>query len=145
MLTYTALIALAENGYTTSDITAANAEYIIDRATDYVNLMAGQSIADMAGGAGVKTVTLTDNQNAVVGMLVTLMLREEKKSSLTNSTSSGTSTSGSVQVGGMGASESASVSSAISAASALGGADDFTREAFNDGLRRLIGCSFRRT
>jgi len=146
MVTYTALIALAENGYTTTDITAANCEYIIDRAIDYVNLLAGTSIADMAGGAGVKTVTLTDNQNAVVGVLVTCMLRAMKQTSLSNSssTSNSSGTSSSVNVGGMGASDSSTVSTAINAASALGRSDDFTRKLFDDALRRLVGSSFRR-
>lgn len=144
MVTYTALIALAENGYSITDISAANCEYIIDRATDYVNLLADTSIADMAGVAGVKTVTLTDDQNAVVGVLVSCMLREMKRTSLSNSTSTGTSTSGSLGVGNISMSESSSVSSAISAASALNGADDFTRTLFMMGVKRLIGSSFRR-
>src|SRR4030042_140236 len=109
MVTYTALIALAENGYSITDISAANCEYIIDRAPDYVNLLASTSIADMTGVAGVKTVTLTDPQNAVIGLLVACMLREMKRTALTSSTSTGTSTSGSLGGGNISMSESRSL------------------------------------
>lgn len=146
MVTYTALIALAENGYTITDISAANLEYIIDRAIDYVNALAGTSIADMTGAAGTKTATFTDAQNAVVGLLVTCMLREMKRTSLSNSTSTSNAsgTSSSIGIGGLSASESGSISTAVSAASSLNNAGDFTRELFNIGLKRLAGTGFKR-
>lgn len=93
MVTYTALIALAENGYTITDIPAATCEYIIDRAIDYVNMRVGASIAALTGAAGTKNVTLTRDQSAVVGLLMTCMLREAKKSSLSNSTATSNSSS----------------------------------------------------
>jgi hypothetical protein len=146
MVTYTALIALGENGLTISDFTAVNTEYIIDRAIDYVNMRAQINIPALVGVAGVKTVTLTRNQSAVIGLLVTCMLRAAKQTSLANSssTSGSSSTSKSVGLGALSLSEGGSVSSAISAASSLGSADDFTRSEFQAGLRALMGAGFRR-
>lgn len=62
---------LDENNYTVSDISIANLEYLIDNAADYINLMAGTAIADIAGG----TLTGTENEIIVVKSLSTLMLR----------------------------------------------------------------------
>jgi hypothetical protein len=134
---YTATIALAESGYTTDDVTAINAEYIIDNAINFVNLEAQLSISALSGTAGSKTVTLTRDQYAVVSILSTAMLRETKKTSLTNSTSTGTSTSGSIGAGSLSLSESSSVSSAISAAASLNSGDDFLRELFWRGIEKL--------
>jgi hypothetical protein len=56
----------------------ANVEYIIDDVIDYINLEAGTSISNLAGVAGEKTVTVTNAQNAVIKMLLSLMLRDAK-------------------------------------------------------------------
>jgi len=133
----TALIALAENGYTTTDMTAVNTEYVIDNAIDFVNLTAEVNIPQLSGTAGTKTVTLTREQNAAVRLLVTCMLREAKKTSLTNSSSSGTATSGSLGIGNLSMSESSSVSSAITAASSLNSSNDLTRSLFEMAIERL--------
>ncbi len=57
--TLTAAIALAQNNYTTTDLSAANTEYLIDDAIDYVNHLAGTSISNLTGDAGSKSVSLT--------------------------------------------------------------------------------------
>lgn len=147
MVSLTAAIALAQNGFTTADLTAVNTEYVIDNAIDFVELEAGVTIGDMTGVAGSKTVTLTGPQNAVLSLLVSLMLREVKKTTLTNSssTASSSSTAKAVSIGGLSVSDSAILSSAISAATSLNNASDFTREMFKQGIKRLIGSSFKRT
>ena len=72
---------LDENNYETTDIhaTAATAltrvEYLIDNATDYINLEAGTSIADLSGGAGTKSLTCTAGELPVVKLLSALMVR----------------------------------------------------------------------
>src|SRR3972149_6455936 len=136
---YTAAIALSPNGYTEVDITTADAELIIDKAINEINLLADISIPAMTGTAGSKTVYLSRDQSAAVEILVTLMLREAKKTQLSNSSSTGSSsgTSNSVAAGGISASESGSVSSSISAASSLNSATDFTRELFNKAIDKL--------
>jgi hypothetical protein len=139
MPSVTALIALAENGYTITDITAINVEYIIDNAIDYVNLLAETSIAALSGTAGTKTVTVTREQNAPLRILITCMLREAKKTSLSNSSSTNNSsgTTSSIGVGVLSVSESSSVSAAISAASSFGGTNDLTRVLFDKAIERL--------
>ena len=146
MTTLTATIVLAKNNYTTTDISAANTEYIIDDAIDFVNFDCGQTMSNMSGVAGSKTVTVTYAQNAVLSTLLTCMLRDAKKTGLSNSdsTSASSGTSKSVGVGNINVSESSSVSSAISAASSLNSADDFTRSMYVTARQRLIGMSFRR-
>ena len=146
MTTLTAAIVLAKNNYTTTDISAVNTEYIIDDAIDFVNFDCGQTMSNMSGGAGSKTVTVTYSQNAVLSTLLTCMLRDAKKTGLSNSdsTSASSGTSKSVGVGNINVSESSSVSSAISAASSLNSADDFTRSMYVTARQRLIGMSFRR-
>jgi activator of HSP90 ATPase len=120
-VTITALTVLAQNGLTVTDFTAIVTEYMIDDTINTVNLLFGQSIEAMSGTAGTKDVDMTRNQSAVVKMLLSLVLRENKKTQLTNSdnTSSSTSTSSSFTVGQISQSESNSVSTAISAASAI--------------------------
>ena len=121
MVTVNATIVLAQNGYTTSDFSAVNIEYMMDDAINTLNLLFSQSIAALSGGAGVGSTTLTRSQSAVFAMLMSLVLRENKKTALSNSSSTSNSTgaSSSVGIGGLSASESSSVSSAISAASAI--------------------------
>lgn len=147
MTTITATEILAENGYTTSDFTAATVELIITNAKRYINFMANQSIADMTGTEGSKTLTLTENQDICVRILTTCMLREAKKTSLTNSSSTGTSsgTASSIGVGPVSVSESSSVSSSISAAAAINSpSNTIYREMLNQALSRLHGRTFSR-
>ena len=117
----TATTILAQNGMTTTDFTAATVEYMIDDCIDIVNLLASQTIAAMTGSAGTKTATFTRLQSPVVKTLISLVLRENKKTALTNSSSTGDSsgTSSSIAVGPISLSESSSVSSSISAAAAI--------------------------
>ena len=65
----------AETGYTDSDITNTNLEYLIDNAIDHVNLVCGTSIADLSGVAAAKTLTATENELAVLKPLINLMMR----------------------------------------------------------------------
>lgn len=121
MPTLTATIVLAKNGFTTTDFSAINTEYMIDDAIDWVNNQTDRGIANMSGSAGTKTVTLSSEENAAVSPLISVVLRENKKTSLSNSsvTSGGSSTSNSIGVGSVSLSESNSVSNAISATSAI--------------------------
>jgi hypothetical protein len=128
-VTSTAQTILDQTGYAvysagppvTGDFTLINTEYMMDDAIDTVNLMFTQNIAALTGTAGSKTATMTRDQNSVVKMLLVLMLREAKKTSLSNSSSTGgsSSTGKSVSVNGISMSQNSSVSSAISASSAL--------------------------
>jgi hypothetical protein len=128
-VTITAQSILDQTGYTvysagppvTGDFTLINTELMIDDAIDTVNLMFTQAIAALSGTAGSKTGTMTRDQNSVVKMLLVLMLREGKKTSLSNSTSTNgsTSTNQQVGVGAISISEGGSVSSAVSAAQAI--------------------------
>ena len=91
MTTLTAAILLASNFYESTDFDPANSpdetlslinvEYIIDKAISYVNSEAGTSIttmADTAGVAGAKSITLTDAQYAPLAMILPVMLKEAK-------------------------------------------------------------------
>jgi hypothetical protein len=121
-VTFTATTILAQNGMTTTDFAAVTVEYMMDDAVDTVNLLFSQNIAALTGTAGTKTATTTRGQSAVVKMLMTLILRENKKtalSSATSTSSTGSGSSSSVGIGNLSMSESSSVSSAISAASAI--------------------------
>ena len=74
--TITAALLMAENNYTTSDITAANLEYIIDNAINHVNLAAGTDISNMTSpGTGTGTVSMTGDESAAVKALSILMLK----------------------------------------------------------------------
>lgn len=120
-VSFTAAVILAQNGMTESDFTDENVEYMMDDAIDTVNLLFGQEIAALTGDAGAKAASMTRAQSSVVKMLLSLVLRENKKTSLSNSSSTGSSTGGSssISVGSVNVSESSSVSSSISAASAI--------------------------
>ena len=48
------------------DISAAKTEALLDQAIDLLNLYANQTISNMAGAAGSKTVTLTSKQRGAV-------------------------------------------------------------------------------
>ena len=64
-----------ENNYTTSDISLANTEFLIDTVIDYINLMAGTSIADLSGSSGSKSITGSENEIATVKMHMPLLLK----------------------------------------------------------------------
>ena len=147
-VTITAQSILDQTGYTvyavgppaTGDFTLVNTELMIDDAIDTVNLMFTQAIAALSGSAGSKSGTMTRDQNAVVKMLLVLMLREGKKTSLSNSTSTngGSSTNQSINVGPFGRSEGGSVSSAVSAATAINNpANSIYVAMFNEAGKKL--------
>ena len=132
MVDLTAETVLAQNGYTeyddttdpdnpTGDFTLTVVEYVIDDCIDTVNLLAAQSMSAMAGVAESKTVTITRAQAPAVKMLISLVLRENKKTQLTNSssTSGSESTSSTSSLGPASVSESNSVGTSISAAAAI--------------------------
>jgi hypothetical protein len=147
MVDITATTVLSQNGYTTTDLAAADVERIIDDAINQVNLDAAQSMSNMTGAEGSKTVTVTAPQSVPVKILISLMLREVKKTSLTNSdsTSSSTSTSKSIGVGQINVSDASSVSSSISAAASINTvANTILRENYLRAISRLIGRSFQR-
>lgn len=62
---------LNENRWTITQITIVNLEYLIDNAADYINLMSGTSIANIAASA----LTATENELIVVKTLAALMVR----------------------------------------------------------------------
>lgn len=137
--TLTASILLAKNGYTTTDLAATTVETIMEDALDYIENEAETGMPSLTGTAGSKQVILSRRQNAAFSPLMSCMLRDAKKSALSNSTSTGntSSTAKSIGVGSVSVSESGSVSSAISAASSLNNANDFTRELFWKAIQRL--------
>ena len=69
---------LDENNYTEADISKTNLEYLIDNAIDYINLVAGTSIADLSGTAGSKSLTATENEIVAIKLLTVLLLRAYK-------------------------------------------------------------------
>lgn len=78
MATITAQQILDETGYTVSDITKTNLEYLIDKAINYVNLMAGLTISNLSGVAESKTVTVTATQAPVIKAWTELLCRAYK-------------------------------------------------------------------
>jgi len=147
MVTISASVALAQNGYTTDDVEDIACEYIIDAAIDHVNLMADTSIAALAGVAGAKTGAVTRNQNAALQPLITLMLRDYKRSALSSSQhttqSTGAGGSSSFTLGPYSVSESSSTASAISAANSLNNAaNTYTVKMFETAIARLRGRLF---
>jgi len=98
-----------------------NVEYIIDDVIDFVNLEAGTSISSMTGTSPNKTVTVTNDQNAVIKMLLPIVLRDTLVS-YSKSSSLGP----------------ASISESVSQQSV-----DFL-ELFQQALNRLRGVSFQR-
>ena len=66
---------LNENNYTTTDITVANLEYLIENAIDYVNMEANKTIADLSGAAGSKSIVGTEPEIFTVKCATILMLR----------------------------------------------------------------------
>jgi hypothetical protein len=137
-VTFAAQQIIEQNGFTvysagppvTGDFTVANVENWIDNAVDFVNAKVRQirpsfsKIAHMTGIAGSKTISVTDESNAALQPLLSCILRENKKTALSNSSSTGgsSSTGKAVSVNGISMSQNSSVSSAISAASSLNNA-----------------------
>ena len=148
-VTLNATDTLAENGYTTTDFTAAVVEGIINRAIRQVNLDAAQSISEMTGATvGEKTVSMTQRQSVPVTILISLMLRETRRSTLSNTSSTGnsSSTSKSINVGPIGMSDASSVSSAISASASLNNpANTIYRDDYLRAIDRLRGRGMLRT
>ena len=106
---------------TDEDTSYTNVEYIIDDVIDFVNLEAGTSISSMTGTSPNKTVTVTNDQNAVIKMLLPIVLRDTLVS-YSKSSSLGP----------------ASISESVSQQSV-----DFL-ELFQQALNRLRGVSFQR-
>jgi hypothetical protein len=128
-----------------TDFTEINVEYWIDICIDYVNAEAGISIAHMTGVAGSKEASVTSAQNAALQPLLSCVLRENKKTqfSSASNTSSTEATSKSVTVGGISQSEGSSVSTAISASSAINNtANTIYREMYMRAIKKLVGISF---
>jgi hypothetical protein len=123
-VTITAVTALSENSYTTTDFPLADVENKIDDAINQVNLFAEKNIPALSGNPEAKTVSMNRLESTSVKLLITILLRETKKTSLSNSSSTSTasSQSDSVQAGPFGASRGNSTSNATSAAAALNNA-----------------------
>ena len=66
---------LDENGWTESDISKTNLEYLIDNAINYINLQTGLSISNLSGSAGSKTVSVTKQQAVIIKALTALLVR----------------------------------------------------------------------
>lgn len=140
MATHTATTLLADNNYTTTDLPAAAVERWVDNAVDYINQQADTAQGHMTGAEGSKTITVTDKYNAALVPLISCLLREAKKTALSNSSSTGTGTgaSSSVGIGGLSASESSSVSSSISAAATINAsANTIYLQMFRDAIEKL--------
>lgn len=140
-VTFDAEQIIEQNGYVvTTDFTATNVEYWIDDSIDYINLLAETSIPHMTGSAGSKTLTVSLKANAALKPLLACVLRENKKTALTNSNSTGSSsgTASSIGVGPISVSESSSVSSSISAAAAINSINNtIYREMFMTAIEQL--------
>lgn len=123
-VTITATSALSQNGYTITDFPATGVEVIIDDCANTVNQLAQQTIEAMSGSP--LTLTVTRNQAPAVKTLITIILRETKKTSLSNSnsTSGANSATKNMNFGPVGVSEGSSTSTAISASMALNNAAD---------------------
>lgn len=139
--TFTATQIIQQNGYVvTTDFTPTNVEYWIDDSVDYVNLLAETSIPHMTGTAGSKSISVSDKVNAALKPLLACVLRENKKTTLTNSSSTSNS-SGSTNSFGLGAlngSEPSSISSSIGAASSINNPNNtIFRQMFLDAIERL--------
>ena len=75
MVTVTAQQVMYETNYSEEQIRKEDLESLIDNCIRWINLMAGQSMSLMAGVAGAKTTTVTDNQYAVLIFLVSLVVK----------------------------------------------------------------------
>ena len=154
MVDLTAATILNQNGYTQydpveeeGDFTYTVVENIIDDCIDTVNSLAGSSIGAMTGVAEAKTVTITRSQAPAVKFLVSMVLRETKKTSLTNSstTSGAESVASSSSLGPASVSESSGLSTAIGASSAINNpANSILVGLFYQLVDRLRGRSMER-
>jgi hypothetical protein len=89
MTDITAATVLARFHYKSTDFDPAtspdetvsliNVEYVIDDAIDFINLEAGTSIGSLAGVAGAKTVSVTNDENAALKLLLGIMLHDTKE------------------------------------------------------------------
>jgi len=75
MATITAALVKTENKWTDKDISDTDLGYLIDNVINYVNLMAGTSISNLAAG----TVTVTSSQAPVIKAGVALAMRAYKE------------------------------------------------------------------
>ena len=140
MVTITAQNSLDDNNYTVTDISLVAAERLIDKAISYFNLKTGRGVALMDGVAESKTTTCQDDEYGVLEAIITCLFREAVKTYLSSASSTNSATSGanSVSAGGMSASESSSVSTAISASTAINNpANTILREFIVEGLASL--------
>ena len=120
--TITAALTLSQNGYEEDDdFAVTDVEAWIDDAIITTATLVNTDIDKLEGEAESKTVTLSDDLASAIKVLITIMLREAKKTSLSNSESTSNSSGGSssIRVGSVDVSDSSSVSTAISAASSL--------------------------
>jgi hypothetical protein len=140
-VSFTATQIIEQNGYVVdTDFTVANVEYLINDSVDYVNLIAGTTIPHMTGEAEAKTITVSERANAALKPLLACTLRENKKTQLSNasSTTNATGDSNSVSAAGLSASESSSISTAISAANSINNAaNTIYRDMFRDAIEAL--------
>jgi hypothetical protein len=145
----TATSALSENGFSvfsagppaTGDFTIIDTEAVINKAINHVNNRAKRSIPAMTGAAGSKTASMSRLESDPVNTLITIMLRETKKTSLSNSnsTSGSSSIQKSVNMGPFGKSEGGSVGTAISATAAINNAANSALiKIFEDGVAALL-------
>ena len=148
MPTITAQIVMDKNGFKvyaagppeTGDWPLVTVEYMMDDAVDIVNSDADINIPYMSGTAGSKTLSLTGRENAAFTPLMAAVLRENKKTSLSNSssTNSSSSTGSSIGLGGLSMSQSGSMGSAISATSAINNAANSAyKEVYDKAILRL--------
>ncbi len=140
--TITAQKVLDQNGYTTSDFDLADVEYWIDDCIDYINSRADSGIPSMTGTTPAKTVTVTAKANAALKFLLSIVLREAKKTSLTSTSATSGSSGNSINiaVGSVSNSESSSTSTAISAAQSINNAGNSPLvQMFEEALWRLMG------
>lgn len=93
MVTLTASSVLARFFYKSTDFdpnenettSLTNVEYIIDDVIDFINSEAEVNIPQMSGTAGLKTVTVTRQQNAAIKLVLGVILKESKYKTSTSS------------------------------------------------------------
>ncbi len=67
-----------EDGWTTTDASLTNTEYLIDKAIDFINLETGTTIADLSGAADSKSLTGTEGEIVAVKLLSSLLIRARR-------------------------------------------------------------------
>lgn len=145
--TITALTVLSQNSYSellvgppaTGDFTIVDTELMINSAVNMINLLAGTSMAKLTGSPG--TTDIDDDEEPAFSLLMTIMLREAKKTSLSSSSNTSGSSGSNSSVSfpsGFGMSQGSSVSSAISAATAINSSGNSPLvDFFNQAIERL--------